>query len=156
MTNNNPQVLIVLGSKSDEEAMAGCLALLDKFGIPYEYEISSAHRNPDKTKNLAESARGKGFKVIIAAAGMAAALPGVIAAHTTLPVIGVPMPGSTLSGVDALYSIVQMPAGVPVATMAIGGHGAKNAALLAVRIISLYDEHIAEKLKRYQEELAQG
>ncbi|RKX17347.1 MAG: 5-(carboxyamino)imidazole ribonucleotide mutase, partial [Candidatus Zixiibacteriota bacterium] len=92
---------------------------------------------------------------IIAAAGMAAALPGVIAAHTTLPVIGVPIPCSALNGVDSLYSIVQMPAGTPVATMAIGGHGAKNSALLAVRILSLYDEHIVEKLKRYQEELAQ-
>lgn len=136
--------------------MAGCLALLDKFGIPYRYETSSAHRNPQRTKSLAESARGEGFRVIIAAAGMAAALPGVIASYTTLPVIGVPMPGSALGGIDALCSIVQMPAGVPVATMAIGGHGAKNAALLAARIISLYDEHIAEKLKRYQEELAQG
>jgi 5-(carboxyamino)imidazole ribonucleotide mutase len=154
--NDSPRVLIILGSKSDSEAMAGCIALLDKFEIPYVYEISSAHRNPEKTRVLAESAESKGFKVIIAAAGMAAALPGVVAAHTTLPVIGVPMSGSALSGVDALYSIVQMPAGVPVATVTIGGHGAKNAALLAARILALSDQALVKKLKVYQENLARG
>ncbi|MCP4581269.1 MAG: 5-(carboxyamino)imidazole ribonucleotide mutase [candidate division Zixibacteria bacterium] len=154
--NAKSKVLIVLGSKSDEEAMKGCLRFLDKFEIAYSYEISSAHRNPDKTRQLAETARDKGIMVIIAAAGMAAALPGVIASHTTLPVIGVPLSGSALNGVDALYAIVQMPAGVPVASMAIGSHGAKNAALLAVRILSLSDEVIENKLTRYQEELAGG
>lgn len=146
--------MIILGSKSDEEAMAGCLALLDKFGIAYTYEISSAHRNPLKTAKLAESAQAQGYKVIIAAAGMSAALPGVVAAHTALPVIGVPMAGSALNGVDALYAIAQMPAGVPVAAMAIGGHGAKNAAVLAARIIGLFDNSIAEKIKLYREDLA--
>ena len=154
--SDTPQVLIILGSKSDSEAMAGCLALLDKFEIPYIYEISSAHRNTEKTRVLAQTAQSKGFKVIIAAAGMAAALPGVVAAHTILPVIGVPMSGSALNGVDALYSIVQMPTGVPVATMAIGGHGAKNAALLAIRILALSDTKVAERLKEYQENLARG
>ncbi|MCD6161339.1 MAG: 5-(carboxyamino)imidazole ribonucleotide mutase [candidate division Zixibacteria bacterium] len=150
------QVLIILGSKSDSETMKGCLAMLDEFGISYEYQISSAHRHTEKTRTLAETAASKGFKVIIAAAGMAAALPGVIAAHTILPVIGVPMPGSALNGVDALYSIVQMPTGTPVATMAIGSHGAKNSALLAVRILALSDESTAEKLKEYQNKLAKG
>jgi 5-(carboxyamino)imidazole ribonucleotide mutase len=150
----NKQVLVIIGSKSDAEAMAGCLAILDKLGIDFQYEISSAHRNPDRTRDLAISAAGRGFKVIIAAAGMAAALPGVVAAHTSLPVIGVPMAGSALNGVDALYAIVQMPAGVPVATMAIGSHGAKNAAILAARIIALSDKTVAIKLEDYQKELA--
>ena len=152
----NPEVLVILGSKSDEETMAGCLSMLDKFEISYGYEISSAHRNPGKTRILAESAREEGYKVIIAAAGMAAALPGVIASHTILPVIGVPLPGSALNGVDALYAIAQMPAGVPVASMAIGSHGAKNAALMAARIISLSDESLAKKLGKYQKDLAKG
>jgi len=154
--NTTKQVLIILGSKSDSETMKGCLTMLDEFGIPYDYQISSAHRNTEKTRTLAETAESKGFKVIIAAAGMAAALPGVVAAHTILPVIGVPMPGSALNGVDALYSIVQMPSGIPVAAMAIGSHGAKNAALLAVRILALGDESIAEKLKDYYKKLAKG
>jgi 5-(carboxyamino)imidazole ribonucleotide mutase len=154
--SDKARVLIILGSKSDEDAMKGCLQFLDKFEIAYEYEISSAHRNPDRTRQLAESAKDRGIRVIIAAAGMAAALPGVVASHSTLPVIGVPLPGSALNGVDALYAIVQMPAGVPVASMAIGSHGAKNAALLAVRILSLSDDAIAEKLNKYKAELAGG
>ena len=150
------KVLIILGSKSDAEAMAGCLTLLDKFEIGYEYEISSAHRNPERTKELSENAAKKGIKVVIAAAGMAAALPGVVAAHTRLPVIGVPMKGSALNGVDALYAIVQMPAGVPVATMAIGSHGAKNAAILAARIMALSDDSVAARLEEYYNDLAKG
>lgn len=150
------KVLIILGSKSDEEAMAGCLSMLDKFGIGYDCRISSAHRNPQRTKELAETAENKGIKVIIAAAGMAAALPGVVASQTTLPVIGVPMKGSALSGVDALYAIVQMPVGVPVASMAIGSHGAKNAAIFAARILALSDENIARKLIEYYEELTKS
>lgn len=150
------KVLVILGSKSDEEAMAGCLALLDEFGIGYDFQISSAHRNPGRTKALAETAESKGFEVVIAAAGMAAALPGVVASHTTLPVIGVPLKGSALNGVDALYAIVQMPAGVPVATMAIGSHGAKNAAIFAARIIALSDSKVKTKLKEYYDKLARG
>lgn len=149
------QVLIILGSKSDEDMMKGCPAMLESFGIGYKQIISSAHRNPEKTSKLAAGAQAEGFKVIIAAAGMAAALPGVVASQTALPVIGVPMPGSALSGVDALYSIVQMPAGVPVACMAVGGHGAKNAAIFAARIIALEDQAVARKLKQYYSELAQ-
>ena len=154
--NKNFRVLIILGSKSDLEKMEGCKTFLDKFEIPYNLEISSAHRNTERTRLLAETAESKGYRVIIAAAGMAAALPGIVAAHTSLPVIGVPMPGSALNGVDALYSIVQMPAGVPVACMAIGSHGAKNAALMAVRILALNDGLLADKLKQYQDELAKG
>jgi len=154
--SNSPKVLIILGSKSDSEAMTGCKTFLEKFEIQFTYEISSAHRNTEKTRLLAESAESKGYRVIIAAAGMSAALPGVVAAHTTLPVIGVPMAGSALNGVDALYSIVQMPAGVPVACVAIGSHGAKNAAILAARIIALSDNTLAQKLKKYQNELARG
>ena len=150
------EVLVVLGSKSDEETMAGCLKLLDELGITYNYKISSAHRNPDKTRQLAQNAEADGYKVIIAAAGMAAALPGVVAAYTGLPVIGVPMKGSALNGVDALYSIVQMPAGVPVASMAIGSHGAKNAAIFAARILGLSDDRIKKKLTEYYDKLTRG
>jgi 5-(carboxyamino)imidazole ribonucleotide mutase len=153
--SDSKQVLIILGSKSDEDKMKGCQTMLESFGIGYKLEISSAHRNPEKTRKLASNAQDEGFKVIIAAAGMAAALPGVVASHTTLPVIGVPMPGSALNGVDALYSIVQMPAGVPVACMAVGSHGAKNAAIFAARIIALEDSIVADKLKKYYSELAQ-
>jgi phosphoribosylaminoimidazole carboxylase PurE protein len=154
--SDKPSVLIVLGSKSDEEVMAGCRNLLEEFGVAYDYEICSAHRNPEKTQELAKTASAKGIKVIIAAAGMAAALPGVIASHTNLPVIGVPLGGSALNGIDALLSIVQMPAGVPVATVTIGSHGAKNAALLAIRILSLGDEKLLNQLKTYTDKLARG
>ncbi len=153
---DNKKVLVVLGSKSDADDMEGCLKLLDKFGIGYDYQISSAHRNPERTREISENASVNGIKVIIAAAGMAAALPGVVASHTELPVIGVPMKGSALNGVDALYAIVQMPAGVPVASMAIGSHGAKNAAVFAARIIALSDDAVASKLKEYYQELARG
>jgi 5-(carboxyamino)imidazole ribonucleotide mutase len=122
----------------------------------YTLEISSAHRNPERTAKLAKNAREKGYQVIIAAAGMAAALPGVVASHTTLPVIGVPMSGSALNGIDALVSMVQMPAGVPVAVVAIGKAGAKNAAILAAQIIGLNNRQIAEKLKQYKQKLKQG
>ena len=148
------RVLILLGSKSDLEAVKGCGELLDKFEVPYRLEISSAHRQPDKTRNLVKEAEETGAEVIIAAAGMAAHLPGVIASLTTLPVIGVPLAGSALSGVDSLYSIVQMPAGIPVATMAIGSHGAKNAAIFAVEILALNDDSLKAKLKSYRDELA--
>lgn len=154
--SDNKKVLVILGSKSDAEAMTGCLTLLDKFGISYDYQISSAHRNPDRTREISENAKKSGIEVIIAAAGMAAALPGVVASHTKLPVIGVPMKGSALNGVDALYAIVQMPAGIPVATMAIGSHGAKNAAIFAARIIALSDDNVASKLNDYYNELAKG
>ncbi len=144
------KVAILLGSKSDEEAMQGCADYLTKFGIPFEMRVSSAHRNPDATAQFCKEAEKNGFSIIIAAAGMAAHLPGVAAAHTTLPVIGVPLDGSPLRGVDALYSIVQMPAGVPVATVAIGSAGAKNAAVLAAEILALHDPALRQKLSEFR------
>jgi 5-(carboxyamino)imidazole ribonucleotide mutase len=153
---DKPKVLIILGSKSDLETVAGCGQLLEKFGISYIQEVSSAHRNPAKTVDLVKKAERDGVKIIIAAAGMAAHLPGVVASQTILPVIGIPIAGSALNGMDALLSIVQMPAGVPVATVAIGSHGAKNAALLAIEMLALSDESLAQKLRDYKQELAKA
>jgi phosphoribosylaminoimidazole carboxylase PurE protein len=150
----DPKVLILVGSESDREAMKGCLENLDRFGIPWEFAVSSAHRSPEKTRRFATEARDRGVRVVICAAGMAAALPGVVAAHTTLPVIGVPLDGSPLSGVDSLHAIVQMPPGVPVATMAIGAAGAKNAAIFAVQILALSDAALAVKLEAHKAEMA--
>ncbi len=130
--------------------MQGCTEYLTKFGISYDLQILSAHRNPDATAAFIKGAESKGYKVIIAAAGMAAHLPGVAASHTTLPVIGVPLEGSALHGVDALYAIVQMPAGVPVATVAIGSAGARNAAVLAAEILALHDAALKEKLVAFR------
>lgn len=152
----NIDVLIILGSKSDVETTSVCGEILGKFGVSFRQEISSAHRQPEKTKGLVTEAEAGGVKVIIAAAGMAAHLPGVVASHTTLPVIGVPLAASALSGVDSLYSIVQMPAGIPVACMSIGSHGAKNAALLAIEILALSDSALKDKLKAYRKELTGG
>lgn len=150
------QVLILLGSKSDIDAMAGCGELLNEFDVKYTQEITSAHRQPTATIALVKKAESDGMKIIIAAAGMAAHLPGTVASHTTLPVIGVPLAGSALNGVDALYSIVQMPAGVPVATMAIGSHGARNAALLAIEILALSDNGLKTKLMEFRRQMAEG
>lgn len=152
----NIDVLILLGSKSDVETTSVCGEILGKFGVSFRQEISSAHRQPERTKVLITEAESGGVKVIIAAAGMAAHLPGVVASHTTLPVIGVPLAASALSGVDSLYSIVQMPAGIPVACMSIGSHGAKNAALLAIEILALSDSALKDKLKAYRKELTGG
>ena len=137
-----PVVGIILGSKSDLPLMESCVKVLDDLGLTHEVKVCSAHRNPRGVMEWATSARGRGIKVVIAAAGGAAHLPGVVAAWTDLPVIGVPVPTQHLGGVDSLYSIVQMPAGVPVATVAIGEAGAKNAAGLAARIIGLDDKTI--------------
>ena len=145
------KVLVLLGSDSDRERIIKLPKILDWFGIHYEIVVSSAHRNPDKTAAIAKSAEGEGYGVIIAAAGMAAHLPGVIAAHSPLPVIGLPLDASPLKGVDALYSIVQMPPGVPVAT--VGIDGAVNAGVLAARILALSNLAIADKLKQF---IAQG
>ena len=144
------KVAILIGSRSDEATMQGCADYLAKFGIPYELRVSSAHRNPDETAAFVKQAAGNGFSVIIAAAGMAAHLAGACAAHTILPVIGVPLEGSALNGVDALYSTVQMPAGIPVATVAIGSAGAKNAAVLAAEILALHDAGLREKLIQFR------
>jgi len=143
-----------MGSKSDQLIMSKGIEILKKLKIPYEMEICSAHRNPEKTENLAKSAEEKGIKVIIAGAGMAAHLPGVIASYTNLPVIGVPLNASTLSGLDSLFSIVQMPSGVPVATVSIGEAGAKNAAILAIQILALSDDKLKKRLERFKKELS--
>ena len=137
-----PAVGIILGSKSDLPLMEACVKVLDDLGLTHELKVCSAHRNPRGVMEWATSARSRGLKVVIAAAGGAAHLPGVVAAWTDLPVIGVPVPTQHLGGVDSLYSIVQMPAGVPVATVAIGEAGAKNAAWLAARIVGLIDEAV--------------
>ncbi len=144
------RVAVLLGSKSDEQLMAGCTDYLAKFGIPYDLRVSSAHRQPDQTAAFVKAAESDGYAVIIAAAGMAAHLAGFAAAHTILPVIGVPLEGSALNGVDALYSTVQMPAGIPVATVAIGSAGAKNAAVLAAEILALNDDGLRRKLVEFR------
>ena len=140
---------IILGSASDLELAKKAGDVFESFGINYEVGIASAHRTPEDAARYAQSAAGRGIKVIIAVAGMSAALPGVIAAHTTLPVIGVPAGGGALNGMDALLSVTQMPPGVPVA--AVGIDGAKNAALMSVRILSLLDKEIASKLEKWIE-----
>jgi 5-(carboxyamino)imidazole ribonucleotide mutase len=142
-----PRVLILIGSKSDSEYAAECSQKLEEFGIESNIEISSAHRQPDRTDELAKSAADSGYEVIICMAGMAAALPGVVAARTHLPVIGVPLPAS-LAGIDALLAIAQMPSGVPVATMGIGKAGAKNAAVLSARILAPRYPEISKKLNK--------
>ncbi len=143
-----PLVGVVMGSKSDSDVMRECEKVLDEHKVPYETVVTSAHRNPDKTREYAVSARRRGLKIIIAGAGHAAHLPGFIAAHTDLPVIGVPIPSSALSGLDSLLSIVQMPGGVPVATMALGKSGAKNAAIFALQVLSLSDERISKSVRK--------
>ena len=140
-----PVVGVILGSKSDLPLMESCVKVLDELGIENEVKVCSAHRNPRGVMEWATSARERGLKVVIAAAGGAAHLPGVVAAWTDLPVIGVPVPTQHLGGVDSLYSIVQMPAGIPVATMAIGEAGAKNAAWLAARILGVTDGEIQKR-----------
>jgi phosphoribosylaminoimidazole carboxylase PurE protein len=145
------RVAVVYGSKSDEGIMQGAMEALDEFGVDYETMVVSAHRQPDKTAEFARNASGRGIRVIIAGAGLAAALPGVIAAHTTIPVIGVPIGGGPLNGVDALYAIVQMPKGIPVATVGISN--ARNAGLLAVQILALADEDLSGKLIEYRREM---
>lgn len=142
---------IIMGSDSDLPIMQEAASLLDEFGVAYALDIVSAHRTPDKLYKYAQEAEVKGIKVIIAGAGGSAHLPGMTAAITTLPVIGVPVKTKTLEGIDSLFSIVQMPPGIPVATVAI--NGAKNAGLLAVEILALADKRIAEKLRRYKSSL---
>jgi len=154
--SNQPLVSIVMGSDSDLEVMREAAKALDDFGIAYEMDIISAHRSPARTSEFARQAAGRGIKVIIAGAGGAAHLAGVIAAETTLPVIGVPMPSSSLQGFDALLATVQMPAGIPVATLAIGKAGATNAGILAAQILALSDPAIAKKMAAHKEKLARG
>lgn len=145
-------ISIIMGSKSDWFTMKKTAEVLEQFGVVYEKKVVSAHRTPDLMFKHAEEARGRGIKVIIAGAGGAAHLPGMVASKTTLPVIGVPVKSRALSGLDSLYSIVQMPGGVPVATMAIGEAGATNAALTALRILAIDDEQLSQALMAFAEE----
>jgi 5-(carboxyamino)imidazole ribonucleotide mutase len=150
---NNPLVGVVMGSKSDAETIQPALEALNQLGIEHEVNVISAHRTPEKARQYALSAQERGIEVIIAAAGAAAHLPGVLASWTTLPVIGVPLSSGELKGVDALYSIVQMPAGIPVACMAIGSTGARNAAYLAAEILGLKHDKIRRAYDKYRGEL---
>lgn len=154
MSNESPKVGVIMGSDSDWPTMKEACEILDELEIPYEKKVVSAHRTPGMMADYGKSARERGLKVIIAGAGGAAHLPGMTAAYTTLPVIGVPVKTSTLSGLDSLYSIVQMPNGVPVATVAIGK--AKNAGLLAARILSITDQGLADKLDTYHQSMAEA
>lgn len=151
---SDAKVLIVMGSKNDLPVMEEAAKALSGFGIASRMSIASAHRTPEKASRLAKDAEGNGIKVIIAGAGYAAHLAGAFAANTTLPVIGVPLEASTLQGMDALLSTVQMPAGLPVATVAIGKAGARNAGILAAEILALSDEKITGKLKEFRSEMA--
>lgn len=145
-----------MGSDSDLEVMQDCADVLKEFGIPFNMQVLSAHRTPDLVAKFASNASKEGCKVIIAGAGGAAHLAGAVAANTTLPVIGVPLAATALNGMDALLATVQMPAGVPVATVAVGKPGARNAALLAVQILGLMDTQLAEKLEKYKSLLTQS
>jgi len=147
---------VVIGSKTDTELIQPALDMLEQLGIDYELSIISAHRKPEKAREYGLEAEKKGLKIIIAAAGYAAHLPGVLASWTTLPVIGVPLPTSELKGIDALLSISQMPGGVPVACVGLGQSGAKNAALLAAQILGIERKEIKEAYRKYKEELARG
>ena len=148
-----PLVAVVMGSKSDAEAMQPALEILKALGIDYEVSVISAHRTPEKARQYGQDARGRGTEVIIAAAGGAAHLPGVLASWPTLPVIGVPLASNELKGVDALYSIVQMPAGIPVAAVAIGSGGVKNAAYLAAEILGLKHDGVRKAYEKYRDGL---
>ena len=149
-----PRVGIVMGSDSDLGVMEGAVAMLKKFGISYEMTVASAHRSPEKAAAFAGGARARGMQVIIAGAGHAAHLAGVLAAHTTLPVIGVPIDSSCLQGMDALLSTVQMPPGIPVATVSIGKPGARNAGILAAQMIALSDPGVAALLEAFKADMA--
>jgi 5-(carboxyamino)imidazole ribonucleotide mutase len=149
-------VSIIMGSKSDYDVMKNCAETLEKFGIAYEILVSSAHRSPDRTHHYVKEAEGKGAKVFVCAAGMAAHLAGVVASLTTKPVIGVPMKGGLMDGLDSLLSTVQMPGGMPVATVAVGKAGATNAAYLAMQIMALSDDELSAKLLKDKEKKAKA
>jgi 5-(carboxyamino)imidazole ribonucleotide mutase len=155
MTEDRPLVAVIMGSKSDWETMRHADEMLAAFGVPHECRVVSAHRTPVLMAEYASAAESRGIQVIIAAAGGAAHLPGMVAAHTVLPVLGVPVESRTLKGVDSLLSIVQMPRGVPVGTLAIGSSGAANAALLAIAILSNHDAALRERLRTWRAEQEQ-
>lgn len=156
MAQASALVSILMGSDSDLDVMTEAARTLEKFGVAYEIDVSSAHRSPERTRRIVAEAPARGVRVFIIGAGAAAHLAGVVAAESTLPVIGVPLDSSALRGVDALYATVQMPAGIPVATMAIGKAGATNAAILAIEILALADEGLQEKLREHKRRLAEG
>lgn len=150
---NKAQVAVLMGSDSDWEVMSKAVHRLDEFEIVSDVQVMSAHRTPQRVAKYASSARGRGVSVMIVGAGAAAHLAGVVAAHTTLPVIGVPLSATSLQGLDALLATVQMPAGVPVATVAIGSSGAENAAILAAQILALQDKRLAARLQRFKDDM---
>ena len=150
MADNKPEVAVIMGSASDWETMKHACEMLDQFEVPYMKQVISAHRTPELMGEFAHNARANGLKIIIAGAGGAAHLPGMVAAQTTLPVIGVPVRSHALSGWDSLLSIVQMPGGIPVATLAVGVAGAKNAGILAAQILALSDPALAERLSAFR------
>ena len=150
--NDVPLVGIIMGSKSDWPTMQNASSMLDEFGVPHESKVVSAHRTPDWMTEYAKTAQSRGIQIIIAGAGGAAHLPGMVAAHTNLPVLGVPVQSKALNGMDSLLSIAQMPGGVPVGTLAIGDSGAKNAALLALRILALSDAPLLSKLDKFTQQ----
>jgi len=151
----NPKIGILMGSKSDADIMGEAARILEEFGVPHEMKVLSAHRTPQETSEYAQSAESKGIQALIAGAGYAAHLAGALAAHSTLPIIGVPLDASSLQGLDSLLSTVQMPKGIPVACMGIGKEGAINAALFAVQILARSDPDLAQKLKEYREKMRQ-
>jgi 5-(carboxyamino)imidazole ribonucleotide mutase len=153
--NNGPLVGILMGSKSDWETMQAAAKILDEFGVPHEAKVASAHRSPELVTQFIKSVESRGAEVMIAAAGLAAHLPGVVASQTLLPVLGVPMSGGVAGGLDALLAIAQMPGGVPVGTLAVGSAGAKNSALLAIRILSNSRPELREKLRQYHAKMAE-
>ena len=150
-----PKIGILMGSKSDADIMGEAARILEEFGVPHEVKVLSAHRTPQETSEYAQSAESRGIQALIAGAGYAAHLAGALAAHCTLPIIGVPLEASSLKGLDSLLSTVQMPKGIPVACMGIGKAGAINAALFAVQILSRSDPALAQKLKEYREQMRQ-
>ena len=156
MNSDKPLIGVIMGSTSDSDVMKGCIDVLKEMGIPHEVKILSAHRTPEQTREYAATAAERGIQVIIAGAGWAAHLAGAIAAQTTLPVIGIPIDSSPLNGMDALLSTVQMPSGIPVATVALGKGGAKNAAVLGAQILALKDPIIAEEVTRYRKALTRA
>ena len=153
---NKPLVGILMGSKIDWETMQAAAKILDEFAVPYEAKVASAHRSPELVADFVKTAESRGIEVLIGAAGLAAHLPGVVASMTLLPVLGVPMHSQALGGLDALLAIAQMPGGVPVGTLAIGSHGAKNSALLAIRILANSRPELRNKLRQYHEKMAEA
>jgi len=151
-----PRVSILLGSKSDEGHLKATTDLLDRFGISWELKVISAHRQPEALHEYVRAADAGGTQIFIAAAGLSAALPGVIGSISSRPVIGLPVPGGALNGIDALLSMVQMPGGIPVATVGVGSNGSKNAAILAAQILALTDGEVADRLRTYRDELRAG